>query len=292
MTLDSPARLLERFHEVLVSEIRERRPEYLSDSFTVAEIYQHLVPYASHRDRLGVEMNGDYEDVLLRLLAGRGEYLRLESEPARERLEAELDSPNPDTSLFREYAAAYVHLDRGRVPTGEREADGEPTGGDEVEEMETRPSADESDAVETGVSEDEGISGAGSRDADEPESVADVVESLFDEPTPDVEPGEADVASPVEGHPEPSPDHPAVATVPSDADATPAPDEPPAADAGPGEDDGTCSWCREELPRHEKLRFCPFCGTDVRLVPCPSCGEALQPRWRFCIACGTEVTGA
>ncbi len=49
-----------------------------------------------------------------------------------------------------------------------------------------------------------------------------------------------------------------------------------------------CQWCRETLPKRDKLNFCPFCGTDVKLVPCPSCGEALEPEWRFCIACGTR----
>jgi hypothetical protein len=50
-----------------------------------------------------------------------------------------------------------------------------------------------------------------------------------------------------------------------------------------------CRWCREELPKKAALRFCPFCGTDVNLVPCQSCGEELEPSWRFCIACGTHV---
>ena len=37
--------ILERFHQVLVREIRDLRPEYLTEPFTVAEIYQDLVPY-------------------------------------------------------------------------------------------------------------------------------------------------------------------------------------------------------------------------------------------------------
>ena len=52
-----------------------------------------------------------------------------------------------------------------------------------------------------------------------------------------------------------------------------------------------CPWCRAELPARPKLNFCPFCGTDVHVVPCPGCGEELDPEWRFCIACGTEVRG-
>jgi hypothetical protein len=26
------------------------------------------------------------------------------------------------------------------------------------------------------------------------------------------------------------------------------------------------------------------------LVPCPACGEELELTWRFCIACGTEIS--
>ena len=89
MTSDT-SELLSRFHRALVREIREVRPDYLVESFTVAEIYQNLVPYRSHRDVIGVEMNGDYEDALLRLLAGEGDYLFLESDVARREIREEL----------------------------------------------------------------------------------------------------------------------------------------------------------------------------------------------------------
>ena len=44
--------VLERFHRALVEEIRVHRPDYLYGPFTVAEIYQNLVPYGTHRDRI------------------------------------------------------------------------------------------------------------------------------------------------------------------------------------------------------------------------------------------------
>lgn len=50
-----------------------------------------------------------------------------------------------------------------------------------------------------------------------------------------------------------------------------------------------CPWCRENLPERGGVKFCPFCGSNVQLVPCPACGEELELNWRFCIACGTEV---
>ena len=92
---------LARFHRALVEEIARTRPAYLREPFTVAEIYQNLVPYRTHRDRIGVEMNGDYEDALLRLLAGEGDYLLLESDHARSEIAEELSSPNPNTGLYR-----------------------------------------------------------------------------------------------------------------------------------------------------------------------------------------------
>ena len=104
--------ILERFHRALIEEIQTQRPEYLTGPFTVAEIYQSLVPYGSHRDRIGVEMNGDYEDALVRLLAGEGGYLVLDSDAALQALRAELERVNPNTGFYREFAAVDVRLNQ------------------------------------------------------------------------------------------------------------------------------------------------------------------------------------
>lgn len=117
---------VERFHRVLLEEIRSGAPEYLEGPFTVAEIYQSLVPYRTHRDRIGVELNGDYEDALLRLLAGEGDLVRLDSDAARERIRREVASPNPNTGIYREFAAVGVRLNPDQVPSDEaRNGDGE-----------------------------------------------------------------------------------------------------------------------------------------------------------------------
>jgi hypothetical protein len=71
---------------------------------------------------------------------------------------------------------------------------------------------------------------------------------------------------------------PAAVDVSADGGAEPAPPN-------------ACQWCRAELPTRPNLNFCPFCGTDLKVVPCRSCGEELEPAWRFCPACGTEVSG-
>ena len=78
--------VLERFYGVLLQQITDTRPEYLTTPFTVAEIYQDIVPYRSFRDVIGLEMNGDYEDALFRMLSGEGDYLMLDSEVAQQQI--------------------------------------------------------------------------------------------------------------------------------------------------------------------------------------------------------------
>lgn len=207
-----------RFHRTLVDEIQARRPEYLRGPFTVAEIYQNLVPYGSHRDLIGVEMNGDYEDALLRLLAGEGGYLILESGPALRALREELESANPNTGLYREFAAVDVRLDPAGLPGGGFRIAAPP-----VHQVPEQP----------------------------PVSISDLAPSGYE--------------------------------APAEAEAV-----PPSSPRG-GEVPDACRWCRAELPERPGMNFCPFCGTDIHVVPCPGCGEELEPEWRFCIACGTEV---
>jgi len=106
MTLASSQ--LATFASVLMEEIRAHRPELLQARFTVAEIYQTLVPYRTHRTQLSVEIVGDYDEALIRLLTGEGSYLQLESETVRERLLTELEARNPNLGIFRTFAAAEV----------------------------------------------------------------------------------------------------------------------------------------------------------------------------------------
>lgn len=235
--------VLARFHGALVEEILARRPEYLHAPFTVAEIYQNLVPYGTHRDRIGVEMNGDYEDALLRLLAGEGGFLVLDSDPALRTLREELDSQNPNTGLYRDFAAVDVRLNPARTPAGGSGPSAEPASFG----AEAAPVAMEDLAPEQGA------------------------------------PAAVEAPAPHEAGPEPVWDEPAP---PSAVDP-----EPDVAPATQEEASTTCRWCRADLPARANLNFCPFCGTDVHVVPCPGCGEELDPEWRFCIACGTEVGG-
>lgn len=236
--------ILSRFHGALVEALRQRDPEHLSRPFTVAEIYQDLVPYGAYRDVLGVEMNGDYEHALLRLLSGEGDYLEMESEHALREIREELESVNPNTGLYREFAAVDVRLNPSMIPD---------------------PAHVEVHVPEEGMEEE----------ADEWPTTPTGAPSSLDRDYIQVVPLGAFASS--------GPLDPEMVDEPAETE----PEAEPVAQSVAAPD--VCRWCRETLPKREKLNFCPFCGTDVKLVPCVSCGEALEPDWRFCIACGARA---
>lgn len=269
--------VLERFHRALIEEIQTQRPDYLTGPFTVAEIYQNLVPYGSHRDRIGVEMNGDYEDALIRLLAGEGGFLILDSEPALRDLQAELETQNPNTGLYREFAAVDVRLNQAYLDLAAAAIDQLP---DLAEELEAEdpvtmaalaPSEGNASALDMGI-----VPPGVDIFSNDSEVAADLAEPSSDQVTGmDRPPLAPEYVEPT-------------TTNGTDLDASA--DEAAAMVPGPGpEGEGACRWCRAELPERENLKFCPFCGTDLRLIPCEVCREELEPDWRFCIACGTEV---
>jgi len=246
--------ILERFHRALIEEIQTQRPEYLTGPFTVAEIYQSLIPYSSHRDRIGVEMNGDYEDALVRLLAGEGGYLVLDSDAALQALRAELERVHPNTGVYREFAAVDVRLNQVYLDLSDAAMDQVP---DMVQELEAQDSVTMTDSAR----------------------VADLYI---------VPPGDAILSDPE------SMDPPAVMPMPgeeaqlfTEAEETwegSAPSQPtPSGHVGP------CRSCGGELPAVSSVNFCPFCGTDQTLVLCTSCGSKLEPGWSFCASCGTSA---
>lgn len=263
MTFDE-SEVLVRFHRALVREIQLRDPSHVGAPFSVAEIYQNLVPYRTHRDELGVEMNADYEHALLRLLAGEGDFLSIESTTARKEIREELDSPNPNTGLYRDFAAADVRLNPEKLDahlleeiSGEEGAEPDMPVDEEPEEVD--------DMLEDDLAEDL--------------EAADAFEGEYEKL--DVEPVGASLVPPEEEvEMEEQLDSGEVPVEVSDGVEEDREDLPPFEN---------CPWCREALPQQARVRFCPFCGSNVQLVPCPSCGEELRLNWRFCIACGTEV---
>ncbi len=252
--------LLGRFHSILVQEIRQAAPRYLDGPFTVAEIYQDLVPYRSHRDAIGVEMNGDYEDALLRLLAGEGDFLILESGVAQRALREELQNSNPNTGLFRDFAAVDVRLNPDKVDAA-------------IDE----PPVDQA-----------------------PEKDGDVDEAPADEaPVNDAPADEAGEYWPVSAAPVEVPTGVShtfefeSTVVDSEDDAMDEPERTAADEVDTPEVEGStaesCQWCAETLPGRSVLNFCPHCGGNLMLKPCTECGEELEAGWGFCPACGDRV---
>src|ERR671924_1481422 len=100
---------LDRMFRVLVRTIREKQPALLSAPFTVAELYQQLLPYRHYRRELALETNQEYELVLMELLSGAGGYLDVD-EQLRDELGKELASSSPEPSRVREFPEAHVAL--------------------------------------------------------------------------------------------------------------------------------------------------------------------------------------
>lgn len=100
---------VERMYRHLVRTVRSRFPQYLAQPFTVADLYQTVLPYRLHRRELGLETNEDYEITLTELLSGAREYLIVD-EPMRDALRAELATNNPDPTAFKQFAAATITL--------------------------------------------------------------------------------------------------------------------------------------------------------------------------------------
>jgi hypothetical protein len=356
---------------------------------------------------IGVDMNADYEDALLRLLAGESDLLIMEAEAARTEIQAELETGNPNTSFYREYAAAAVRLNPAHlpdesvaallndsVPDGLESGSGREVGEspapawvsdvhaeaeEDEEDMASEPATPEevaaqalaadhardaedwSEAAESfatahaheeamdAAPADEDAAVAMDEDADEhgdevgdediaPDAffrvaadkdppplkvdpadeatVADLIAtddpSATDDgtfpPEDDFAPAEGDTIA-MEGamsigdslmHDETEMTPPVDET--EDDQATAAPDieeiiemsdaiaEPTSEETA--EDGSRCESCCASLPERENLNFCPFCGSDLRVVPCGSCGELLEHGWRFCVACGAESEAA
>ena len=121
---------LDRVFQRLLQNLKARSPERVDRPFTVAELYEQIIPYRHNRRELGIETNQDYEVAVMRLLAGERGYV-LGDDAMQDALKKELASANPDTGAFREYATTQISIapdaaqgkpDRARTPAAERPA--------------------------------------------------------------------------------------------------------------------------------------------------------------------------
>lgn len=105
---------LDRIVRRLLQNLRGNYPQYLSTPFSTEELYQVIVPYRHNRQELGIDTNQDYEMALMRLLSGERGYLVVDRD-VRESLTRELESSNPDTSLFRAFNDRSVSVSADAV---------------------------------------------------------------------------------------------------------------------------------------------------------------------------------
>ena len=105
---------LDRMFRRLVHNARAGFPDLLTRSFEVSALYQTLIPYRLNRAELGIDSAEEYEITLMRLLSGtRG---LLSGDPDMQAaLQAELESPNPDLSVFRAWGTASVSINAAAV---------------------------------------------------------------------------------------------------------------------------------------------------------------------------------
>ena len=69
------------------------------------------------------------------------------------------------------------------------------------------------------------------------------------------------------------------------------PAEPPEVVEDVPPNGSSCAYCGASLPAGREVKYCPYCGHDLRVVSCPSCGEQAEAGWRYCITCGDPLEG-
>jgi Double zinc ribbon len=256
--------LVVRLHNALLDALRQRASR-LDQPVTVAEIYQDLIPYRMVRS-FGFALNADYEFALLQLLAGEGKLARIEPPEVREELRLELLSPNPNVGMFRQYAACDVFVN------GPGEAiDAKPN---ETEQKRTETAARPHVPNDWLLNTKEEKSGGNGQDR----SLAQPTESKSALKR-------AETGPPVESKAAKTSASPAAPkqSVRKERAASGA-----ESGAKPRAQTITCASCARSLPAGRAARFCPYCGAE-QMPQCPSCGEALDRSWGFCISCGTRV---
>jgi hypothetical protein len=270
MRLTEEREPVQRLYDRLAAALLSSRSEPFDTPVTVAEIYQELVPYRTVRGELGFSMNADYEHALLRLLSGEDELVRLEPASARDVIRRELGSPNPNVSIYREYAGCDAWV-RPAAPGGLNPSG---NGAHDDVAMSWIDDVAADDDTDAGADVD-AAAASGARSARSPAS------SVFALAEPEV--AEADAQEPVPARQGgPATPQPAGETAQRMA-ASPAPVSVPVG--------ARCVFCDSGLPQKRPVRFCPYCGGDQHMRPCSACGEPLEAGWSFCVACGAEAHG-
>lgn len=258
---------LDRMFRRLVYNVRAGFPDLLTRPFEVSALHQHIMPYRLNRRELGIDSAEEYELTLMRLLAGTRGLLNGDPD-MQAALKAELESPNPDLSLFRAFGTSSVSLAAPAI----RALDGQ------------SPPAVRSPSPASPTRQAEM---AGRATIEVPTSGASAVAGMSSGSAAPA--GAATLAPPSRSA---TPAIPASAPMPA---ARPAAVAPPVAVARPiaaavaGVHGTGCRYCGGELPEGRETHFCPHCGQNLSVKQCPACSTELETEWQYCITCGRQV---
>jgi hypothetical protein len=251
---------LDRLFQYLVNHLAHDAPQYLNRSFQVSELYQRLIPYRYHRDAIGFSSADDYDAAVLRLLSGERGYATVEPEDAQKAMAQEAQMPHPSHGTFREFAAATVTLQRDAVTQFTRS------------EVAYAPPVPPASPVPSFTPP------SFTEQSTQPIDPTPPTVQVPPEPPPAPAPPPEPVLQPV------TPPEPVLQPVTPPESTRPSGFVFESVEAAPG-----CPGCGEALPAGRDARFCPFCGLRIGIVECRQCSEPLEPEWRYCLGCGTQV---
>lgn len=259
---------VERLFRLMVQQLAATDPSRLHRPLTIAELAGDVVPYRSSRRSLAIETVEDHDALLLRLLAGEGNFVQLMHDEIRKRFELEARSPNADLDLLREFSRAQFLI------TAEALARALGDGVIVAPVPVARPQPP----------------------APPPAPLPPPSTAFNSAITPPARPG---ITRPVVG---------AVVDVPLDAVRLSMPElddlvtrqvqppaPPPARGSKPVQRNVTaavsCSFCGGALPIGRQVHFCPHCGQSQTRSYCINCGAEVDIGWKHCINCGSAVEG-
>jgi hypothetical protein len=267
---------LDRMFRRLVYNIRAGFPDLIARPFEVSALHQHVIPYRLNRGELGIDTAEEYELTLMRLLSGARGLLNGDPD-MQSALRAELESPNPDLSLFRAWGTASVSI----AATAIRALDGQ------------SPPVVRSPSPASPTRQAEM---AGRATLELPASGAAPVATMAPPQAPRATaPGatsqapKAAPAAPVAAAPAPKAPAPAAAKAPAPAAAKVVAAVAPVPVAAPRTHGTGCRYCGGELPEGRDAHFCPHCGQNLSIKQCPACSTELEVEWQYCITCGRQV---
>jgi len=317
---------LDRIYRRLVQNLRAKYPHLLTTPFSAEELYQVIVPYRHNRQELGIDTNQDYEMALLRLLSGERGYVVVDRD-VREALAGELESSNPDTSLFRAFSDRMISVSPDTLAAADPKTGRADDARVAPPQMDTRnpgPSLPPVNSVQPSPGPARGRGGLGVPPSPSASAALPVAgmplppsptpsraaanASGFAPPSEPVVPLRPPAPARLPQNSAPTTSNPAAgkaAGLTGHGSAVPAPaftgfrgglSNSPGTDmASPRRSisasavGGRCRYCSGTLPDGRQLTFCPHCGQDLTVQQCPACSTELELGWKFCTTCGRGV---